>query len=43
VRHATIEEEFLAHIVLPSGNGAVGDWLMPQIDKTYESGKMRRY
>jgi hypothetical protein len=36
----TVEEEFLAHIVLPNGKGTVGDWLMPQIDKAYESGKM---
>jgi hypothetical protein len=34
------EEEFLACIVLPNGKGTVGDWLMPQIDKAYESGKM---
>jgi hypothetical protein len=34
------KEEFLAHIVLPIGKGTVGDWLMPQIDKAYESGKM---
>jgi hypothetical protein len=36
----TSEEEFLVHIVLPNGKGTVGDWLMPQIDKAYESGRM---
>jgi hypothetical protein len=35
-------EEFLAHIVLPNGKGTVGDWLMPQIDKAYESGTITR-
>jgi len=37
---ATFEEEFLAHIVLPSGKGTVKDWLLPQIQKLYETGKM---
>jgi hypothetical protein len=27
-------------MVLPSGKGTVGDWLMPKIDEAYESGKM---
>jgi hypothetical protein len=26
--------------VLPNGKGIVGDWLMPQIDKAYESHEM---
>jgi hypothetical protein len=34
------ETEFLAHIVLPNGRGTVAEWLLPQIDKAYESGKM---
>ena len=34
------KQEFLAHIVLPNDEGTVDDWLMPQIDKAYESGKM---
>jgi hypothetical protein len=34
------EEGFLAHIVLPNDKRTIGDWLMPQIDKVYESGKM---
>jgi hypothetical protein len=38
-----VEEEFLAHIVLPNCKGTVGDWLIPQIDKAHESGKMARY
>jgi hypothetical protein len=37
---ATFEKELLAHIGLPNGKGTVGNWLMPQIDKAYESGKM---
>lgn len=35
----TFDEEFLAHIVLPSGE-AVGDWMAPQIEQAYLSGKM---
>jgi hypothetical protein len=27
-------------MVLPNGKGTIGDWLMPQIDKAYESGNM---
>lgn len=33
------EEEFLAHIVLPNGTTA-GDWLRPQIEEAYVTGKM---
>lgn len=36
----SFEEEFLAHIVIPGGKGTVGDWLMPQLSKAYETGKM---
>lgn len=35
----TFEEEFLAHIVLPDG-GTVGEWMVPQIERSYESGDM---
>ena len=35
----TIEQEFLAHIVLPGG-GTFGDKVIPQIDKIYETGKV---
>lgn len=35
----TFEEEFMAHIVLPSGQ-TVGDWMSPQIEKSYETGVM---
>jgi hypothetical protein len=35
----TFEDEFLAHIVLPDGK-TVGKWMRPQLQKTYESGKM---
>lgn len=33
------EEEFLAHIVLPNG-GTVGEWMVPQVARAYDSGKM---
>lgn len=33
------DEEFLAHIVLPN-NTTVGDWVTPQIDAAYQSGRM---
>ena len=33
------EDEFLAHIVLPSGE-TVGHWMRPQIEATYQSGTM---
>lgn len=35
----TLEEEFLAHIVLPSGD-TVHQWLAPQIDEAYRTGTM---
>jgi len=36
---ATLEEEFMAHIVLPNGI-TVGEAMTPQIEKAYHSGKM---
>lgn len=33
------ETEFLAHIVLPDGS-TVGDWVAPQIDTAYSTGRM---
>lgn len=33
------DEEFLAHIVLPSGD-TVGRWMLPQVARSYESGQM---
>lgn len=33
----TLEDEFLAHIVLPGGE-TVGDWMKPQIDEAYRIG-----
>jgi hypothetical protein len=33
------EDEFMAHIVLPSGE-TVGEWMRPQIDEAYVSGAM---
>ena len=36
---ATFDQEFMAYIMLPSGN-TVGSWLQPQIAEAYESGKM---
>lgn len=35
----TFEQEFLAHIVLPSGE-SVGAWLAPQLDAAYTNGAM---
>ena len=34
-----MESEFLANIVLPDG-GTVGQWLAPQVDEVYATGKM---
>jgi hypothetical protein len=36
---ATFEEEFMAHIVLPSGQ-TVGAWMAPQIESAYQNKKM---
>ncbi len=36
---ATFEEEFLAHIVLPSGQ-TVGQWMIPQVEQAYLTGQM---
>lgn len=38
-RITTFESEFLANLVLPEG-GTVGDWLAPQIDEAYATGRM---
>lgn len=35
----TFEEEFLAQIMLPTGE-TVGDWIVPQIERSYETGDM---
>jgi len=35
----TLEEEFLAHIALPSGS-TVGEWLRPQLDEAYSNNRM---
>lgn len=35
----TLEQEFMAHIVLPNGS-VVGEIMIPQIEKSYQSGKM---
>lgn len=36
---STFEDEFLPHIVLPSGQ-TVGQWIGPQIDEAYRTGGM---
>ena len=36
---ATLESEFLANIVLPDG-GTVGQWLTPQVEEPYATGRM---
>jgi hypothetical protein len=33
------QSEFLAHILLPNG-GTIGHWMIPQVDKAYETGVM---
>jgi hypothetical protein len=38
---SVLDEEFLAQIVLPDGSTA-GDFLVPQIERAYESGEMPR-
>lgn len=38
----TLEEEFMAHIVLPSGE-TVGEWMQPQIDNAYQVGSMPEF
>ncbi len=35
----TLESEFLANILLPGG-GMIGEWLAPQIDEAYGTGRM---
>lgn len=35
----TFEEEFMSHILLPSGD-TVGEWLTPQLDEVYETAEM---
>lgn len=35
----TFEEEFLAHVMLPDGS-KVSDWMAPQLEQVYESGRM---
>ena len=34
----TLESEFMANILLPDG-GTIGEWLAPQIDEAYGTGK----
>ena len=36
---STIENEFLANIMLPNGQ-LTGDWMSPQIDQAYRTGEM---
>lgn len=36
---ATLEQEFMAHIVLPNG-ATLGQVILPQIDQSYKDGKM---
>lgn len=36
---STLEQEFLAHVVLPNGS-TVGDWLAPQLEESYSCGRM---
>lgn len=36
---STVEQEFMAHVVLPNGR-TVGEWLAPQLDQAYSNGRM---
>lgn len=36
----TVEQEFLAHIVLPDGHTTVGQWLAPQLAEAYAGSNM---
>jgi len=36
---ATFEEEFMAYVLLPDGR-TVGEWMQPQLEETYQSGRM---
>ncbi|MDH2310381.1 hypothetical protein [Methylobacterium brachiatum] len=36
---STVEQEWLAHIVLPDGS-TVGDWIEPQLQVAYDQGRM---
>lgn len=36
---SSFEREFLANVLLPDGS-TVGEWLAPQLEQTYQSGKM---
>jgi hypothetical protein len=36
---ATFEEEFMAHIVLPNDK-TVGEWVLPEVARIYETGRM---
>ena len=36
---STIEQEFMAHVVLPSG-ATIGEWLAPQIEAAYRTQEM---
>ena len=36
---STLEEEFLANIVLPN-NTTAGEWMIPQIDRAYRTSEM---
>jgi hypothetical protein len=36
----TVEQEFLAHIVLPDGHTTVGTWMAPQLAAAYDAGTM---
>ncbi|KTS02523.1 hypothetical protein SB2_25585 [Methylobacterium radiotolerans] len=35
----TVEQEWLAHVVLPDGS-TVGDWVEPQLQVAYDTGRM---
>lgn len=36
----TFDEAFMPHILLPGGKQTISAWMVPQIEKAYESGQM---
>ena len=36
----TFDDEFLAHIMLPGGSGTVGEWMRPQVEQAYLTGRV---
>ena len=35
----SFEDEFLSHIIVPGDGRTIGDWIRPQLEESYKSGK----